>query len=326
MPSRRPSRAVVAAEHPDHAEFREAVLDGLAEPQKSIPSKYLYDREGSRLFDAITRLPEYYLTRTEEGLLSAARTEIAELIGPHAEIIEFGAGSLHKVRILLQALRTPASFVPIDISREHLAASARELRREFPNLAVSPVVGDFGHILALPAWLERGRRVGFFPGSTIGNFTPDAAAAFLRHVARIVGIGGGLLIGVDTCKDPDVLRLAYDDRAGVTAAFNRNVLTRINRELGGTFVPAQFAHWAPYNSEHSRVEMHLIADRQQIVQAAGGAFSLRRGESIHTENSYKYAAAEFLAMATKAGFAVEGTWADPNSMVMVNLLRVVGQA
>ena len=310
------------ATEPELALFREDVIAGLALPQKCIPSKYLYDRVGSRLFDEITRLPEYYLTRTEEAILNAARDELAELIGPEVELIEFGAGSLRKVRILLRAMREPAAFVPIDISRGHLVGAAIELAREFPRLEIRPLVADFSKPIGGLAGRSGGRRVAFFPGSSIGNFQPAAAASFLSGVAATVGIGGGLLIGVDPPKDKDILFAAYNDSRGVTAAFNRNVLVRINRELGGGFDPRRFRHFAPYNEAEGRIEMHLVSEGRQDVHLCGREFRMRDGEKIHTENSYKYSPSAFLALAASVGFRSARTWVDRQGLFSVHFLRV----
>ena len=302
--------------------FREAVLRGLAEEQKAIPSKYFYDATGSRLFEAITRLPEYYLTRTELGLLSDAAEEVAGLIGPGAELIEFGAGSLQKVRILLGAMRDARAFIAIDVAREHLVRSAAELAVAFPGLSIRPIVADF--VLPLDVQIpgpRNAKRVAFFPGSTIGNFARDGAAAFLAQVAQLVGTGGGFLIGVDLKKDPRILFDAYNDAQSVTAAFNRNLLERINRELGGDFDPSQFDHYAPYDQEHGRVEMHLVSRGPQTVRAAGRAFQIRDGETIHTENSYKYMVEEFTEMAAASGWSTLRIWTDPEELFSVHYLR-----
>ncbi|MDA1131769.1 MAG: L-histidine N(alpha)-methyltransferase, partial [Proteobacteria bacterium] len=248
--------------------FRTDVLDGLSRPQKSIPSKYFYDATGSQLFQDITELDEYYPTRTELDLLTAAAAELANLFGPGARLIEFGAGSLQKIRVLLKAMLSPEAFVPIDISKEHLVESAMALEREFPDIEIRPVVADFTTDLEpkLLGGAAGQKRIAFFPGSTIGNFSPAEAEAFIGRVARLVGPGGGFLVGVDLKKDGEVLRDAYNDAQGVTAAFNRNLLVRINRELGGDFEPEQFRHHALYNEDEGRVEMHLVSSRPQTVE------------------------------------------------------------
>ncbi len=293
--------------------FRDDVFRGLAGPRKSLPCKYFYDAEGSRLFDAICGLDEYYPTRTEIGLLKAHGAEMAALIGPGASLIEFGCGSLVKTRLLLDALAAPAVFVPIDISRDHLLGGAAALDADYRNLAVLPVVADFTRPVTLPAaaWAANGKRVVFFPGSTIGNFDPPAVAEFLDRVAAMVGPGGALLIGVDLKKDEQTLVRAYDDGAGVTAAFNLNILARINRELAGDFDLGGFRHRALYDNHQGRIEMHLVSRRDQTATVLGRPFRFRAGEAIHTENSYKYRVDEFAALAAGHGFAAERTWVDP---------------
>lgn len=307
---------------PDIEEFRSDVLSGLSRPQKSIPSKYFYDAAGSRLFQEITKLDEYYPTRTELDLLAEAAGELAELIGPGARLIEFGAGSLQKIRVLLKAMRAPEAFVPIDISQEHLVESAMALEREFPEIKIRPVVADFTADLdpRLLGGVAGQKRIAFFPGSTIGNFSRAEAESFVRRVSRLVGPGGGFLVGVDLKKDEEVLRDAYDDAQGVTAAFNRNLLVRINRELGGDFEPEQFWHRALYNEDEGRVEMHLVSRRPQTVELGNAVIRFRDGETIHTENSYKYSVQEFLDLARRAGFDPGRTWTDPEEMFSIHYL------
>jgi len=294
-------------------DFRDDVFRGLARPQKQLPCKYFYDAEGSRLFDAICRLEEYYPTRTETALLKTHGADMAALIGPKACLIEFGCGSLVKTRLLLDALAAPALFVPIDISRDHLLREAAILDAEYPRLAVLPVVADFTRPLRLPerAVAAGRRRVVFFPGSTIGNFDHAEAGEFLSRIAAMVGPGGALLIGVDLKKDEAMLVRAYDDAAGVTAAFNLNILARINRELAGDFDLGQFRHRALYNRDIGRIEIYLESRRDQTATVLGRPFRLRAGETIHTENSYKYHVDEFAALAAGHGFAAERTWTDP---------------
>jgi dimethylhistidine N-methyltransferase len=289
--------------------FRADVLAGLSRPQKRLPAKYFYDDAGSRLFDAITQLPEYYPTRTELGILRACAGEMARRCGPRCLLVELGAGSLTKVRLLLDLLDRPAGYVPVDVSGDHLRAAAAGLADDYPALEVAPVVADFTQPFALPD-MPAERRVVFFPGSTIGNFDPPEADALLRRIARLVGQGGGLLLGIDLRKDIGVLERAYNDAAGVTAAFNRNLLVRINRELGGDFDPAAFDHVAFYNRERSRIEMHLVSTIAQRVRVAGATFDFRGRESIHTENSYKYDVAEFARRAAACGLRLDRTWTD----------------
>lgn len=296
--------------------FRADVLAGLSRPQKRLPAKYFYDAVGSRLFDRICELPEYYPTRTELGILRRSAPTMAEWCGPDCLLIELGAGSLTKVRFLLDHLERPAGFVPVDVSGDHLRAASRALADEYPTLAVQPVVADFTTRFTVPPHSAR-RRVVYFPGSTIGNFEPAEADALLRQVSRLVGPGGGLILGVDLRKSADVLEPAYNDAAGVTAAFNRNLLSRINRELGGDFDLSAFRHHAFYNSERSRIEMHLVSDRGQRVRVGPAAFDFRPGETIHTENSHKYDVGEVAARAAGCGLHLTATWTDARSYFAV---------
>jgi dimethylhistidine N-methyltransferase len=306
--------------HPKPADMRAEVLAGLSRPQKAIPPKFFYDRRGSQLFDAITELPEYYPTRTEIGILERHGEEMAALLGRDAVLVELGSGSSLKIRVLLSALR-PAVYVPVDISREHLLSSAGELAAAFPRLEVHAACADYSVPFDLPA-VEDGRpRAAFFPGSSIGNFDPPDAVRFLTRVAALVGAGGRLLVGVDLRKDVEVLHAAYNDAQGVTADFNRNLLARINRELGADFDLEAFRHEAFFNEEASRVEMHLVTDGPQAVRVAGQAFAFAPGESIHTECSYKYSIAGFQALARRAGFAPERVWTDDDGLFSVHCLR-----
>ena len=292
------------------------MLAALSQRPRRIAPKFFYDEAGSALFDRICDLPEYYPTRTEFGLLHAHAGEMASLIGPAADIVEFGAGSLTKIRVLLDALPRPRRFVPVDISAEHLHASAVPLRRAYPGLEVLPLAGDFTAELALPA---SGHRIGFFPGSSIGNMDRDEALAFLRRCSGWLR-GGGLLIGVDLVKDPRVLHAAYNDSAGVTAAFNRNLLVRANRELGTDFVPEQFAHYAYYDPAQRRIEMHLVSRCKQRVHLGGREFTFAEGESLHTENSHKYTVADFRSLAAEAGFEPRAVWSDAQGRFSVHWL------
>ncbi len=289
--------------------FAEELVAGLATRPRAVAPKWFYDSAGSALFDRICELPEYYPTRTEFAMLDQHAGALAAAIGPGAEIVEFGAGASRKVRLLLDALAAPAGFVPVDISGEHLEAAAAQLRRERPGLVVRPVVGDYtaGPTRALPP--AAGRRVGFYPGSSIGNFDPEAAHALLVRFREVLA-GGGLLIGVDLVKSPAVLHAAYNDAAGVTAAFNLNLLARANRELGADFDLAAWEHAAFYHPGLQRVEMHLVSRRAQRVRVAGRAFDFDEGESIHTENSYKYTVDGFRALARRAGWAPQAVWTD----------------
>jgi dimethylhistidine N-methyltransferase len=307
--------------HPDASDFARDMLNALGQSPHSISPKYFYDSAGSRLFDRICELPEYYPTRTELSMLAQRAAEIAALAGPRAEIVEFGAGSCAKVRLLLQAFDRPARYLPIDISGDHLHASAAELRREFAGLDVLPVAADYTQRLLLPASLPgAGRRLGFFPGSTLGNFTPDEALHFLRVAGRVLR-GGALLLGADLVKDPSVLHAAYNDAQGVTAAFNLNLLARANRELGADFALDQFAHYAFYNAPLQRIEMHLISRRNQTVSLCGRRFELAEGESMHTENSYKFTIDGLRALALSAGFTPGPVWTDPRQLFSVHWLH-----
>src|SRR5271155_4145959 len=288
---------------PGEESFRDAVVKGLGRAPKSIPCKFFYDARGSVLFEAICRLPEYYLTRTEIAILEENAAEIAALIGPHSRLIEFGSGASTKARILLQALDRPAAYVPVDISREHLRDAAISLAEDFPSLPVVAVCADYTRPFPLPSLPGAGgKRVGFFPGSTIGNFEPDAAVAFLANYAHILGPGGEMLIGVDLKKETDILDAAYNDRAGVTAAFNLNLLERVNRELDGDLDVEQFEHLAFYSSAEDRVEIYIRSLAEQTARIAGRRFRFAQDEQIHTEYSYKYSVEEFRTLAARAGF------------------------
>ncbi|MGN6515386.1 MAG: L-histidine N(alpha)-methyltransferase [Rhizomicrobium sp.] len=292
-------------------DFAQAVFSGLSRPVKSLPCRFFYDAEGSALFDRICTLPEYYPTRTETRLLRTHAREITDRMGPDIELIEFGAGSLQKVTILLDALKTPHAYVPIDISGEYLRAMAAKLMGTYPGLSVCPIIADFTQPLRLPA--SSVRRVGFFPGSTIGNLDRDEALAFLRRAATMLQ-AGGLLIGIDLVKDPALLHAAYNDAEGVTARFNKNVLARANSELGADFDLDAFAHYAFYNPVQRRIEMHLMSKARQEVTIGNEIFAFREGETIHTENSYKYTPEGFAALARDAGFAPVAQWTDPERL------------
>jgi dimethylhistidine N-methyltransferase len=300
--------------------FGRDLAAALAARPRSISPKYFYDAEGSRLFDRICELPEYYPTRTEIGILERSVGEIAGLAGEGAEIVEFGAGSLRKVRLLLNAFERPARYLPIDISGEHLRDSAAMLRAEFAGLDVQPVVADYTQALALPARAAPGKRIGFFPGSTLGNFTPEEALAFLQRAAAVLH-GGALLLGADLVKDPHVLHAAYNDAQGVTAAFNLNLLARANRDLDTNFVLSRFHHYAFYNAPLQRIEMHLVSRERQTVTLAGERHVIEEGESLHTENSYKFTVDGLRAMAGRAGFRAGPVWTDPDRLFSVHWLH-----
>ncbi|RPH63391.1 MAG: L-histidine N(alpha)-methyltransferase [Burkholderiales bacterium] len=309
----------------DASAFARALSAGLGRRPRSVAPKFFYDAAGSALFDQICALPEYYPTRTELALLAEHASEIAQCIGPGADIVEFGAGSSRKISLLLEALEQPRRFVPIDISGEHLHAAARQLRAEHPALDVHPLVADFTRPFALPHALARNgrghaRRVGFFPGSSIGNFTPDEAHRFLRRAARLLR-GGGMLVGVDLVKDPAVLHAAYNDAQGVTAAFNLNLLARANRELGADFAPDRFAHYAFYEPVRQRIEMHLVSLCRQSVTVCGRQFTFEECETLHTENSYKFTVDGFRGLAARSGFLPGPVWRDRDGLFSVHWLQ-----
>jgi dimethylhistidine N-methyltransferase len=289
--------------------FAQDVIAGLTAPRKNVPPKYFYDEAGTRLFEEITTLPEYYPTRCELAILREHAPEIAQFFPTGSTLVEFGGGSNRKVIILLEAAPTIGAYVPVDISSQMLM-KALELRREHARLSVLPVEADFTQPFALPAEIATSARTGFFPGSTIGNFEPHEASAFLRHAGRILGPGASLIIGVDLVKEPRLLHAAYNDAAGVTAKFNLNLLTRINRELNGDFVLENFNHLARYNSARRRIEMHVVSKVLQKVQVAGRVIEFRAGESIHTENSYKYTVESFGALARSSAWTPASTWID----------------
>lgn len=309
---------------PETAAFRDDVIAGLSSHPKSLPCKYFYDEDGSRLFERICELEAYYPTRVELAILEDNASEMAAPLGEGAVLVEYGCGALVKVRLLLDAMAAPAMFVPIDISGEHLRQAATELVRAYPSLQVRPVVADFTQPLTLPDDLAdlAGARVAFFPGSTIGNFEEAPAQAFLAGIARTIGAGGWLLIGVDMVKDVDVLVRAYDDPEGVTAAFNKNILRRMQRELGAVVDLDGFDHRAVWNDDNSRIEMHLESLRPQAIEIAGRTFEFAAGETIHTESSHKYTADGFRGLAESAGFQPMCLWTDPKAWFSVHLLRV----
>jgi L-histidine N-alpha-methyltransferase len=299
------------------------VIAGLSLPQKALPPKYFYDARGSRLFEAICRLNEYYPTRSELALSRASIGAIARFARKGSTLIEYGSGESLKSRLLIEALR-PSTYVPVDISGEALRGAAARLRRRFPWLQIHAVHGDFTQPLKIPmagARSSSSRRVVYFPGSTIGNLTPQEAHAFLRMTRGQVGPHGAMLIGVDLQKDANVLHAAYNDAKGVTAAFNLNLLARINRELGGDFRLRRFRHYAFYNPTLGRIEMHLVSLAKQVVNIGDYRFAFEAGESIHTENSYKYSVDEFRSMARSAGWRPQRLWSDARGLFSVHGLR-----
>ena len=297
------------------------IVEGLSGPQKTISPKYFYDERGSQLFDDITRLPEYYLTNTELAIMRDNIDEIAALVGKQASLIEFGSGSSLKTRILLEHLSELAAYVPVDISEEHLLASAQEIREQFPHIDVLPVVADFTQPFALPSPMVMPiRNVVYFPGSTIGNFEHDVAMDLLRVMHHEAGKGGALLIGVDLQKDPEVIERAYNDAAGITAEFNLNMLQHLNRDYGANFDVEEFAHNANYDADKGRVVIELVSQADQTFEVGDTTFNIADGEAILTEYSHKYTLEGFAAMAEAAGFTVEKVWTDAERLFSVQFL------
>ena len=289
--------------------FRADVLAGLAEPQKAVPARWFYDDAGSQLFEDITRLPEYYPTRAETEILLARSGEFAQLIGPGRAVVEFGSGSSVKTPLLLAAI-APSAYVPLDISGDFLRAAASDLAAKFPGLPVYPVEADFMRRVELPGEVEGLPKLGFFPGSTIGNMVARTATDLLRSMRETLGVGAQLLIGMDLVKDADVLIAAYNDAAGVTARFNRNLLTRINRELDGDIPADRFVHEARWNDTYARIEMHLVAQQDVTFTVSGRSFSLHAGESIHTENSHKFTRRTANMLLATGGWEPRARWTD----------------
>lgn len=308
----RPRRA------PAQDDFRSDVLNGLTGESKSLPCKHLYDRRGSELFDQICELPEYYPTRTELAILRRHADDIAAAIGPGVALVEYGSGSSVKTRLLLDALIDPIAYVPVDISAEHLRASADRIASAYGSIDVAPVAADFTQPFTLPELPRPASHAAvFFPGSTIGNFLPSDAQRLLVQIARLVGVGGGLVIGVDLQKDPDVIEAAYNDSAGVTAAFNVNLLERINRELDSDLDPAVFRHHAVYERAPGRVAISLVAEQDHTATIEEEPIAFSAGEAIHTEYSHKYTVAGFEQLASTAGFALRRVWTDPRDWFAV---------
>lgn len=299
--------------------FISDVLDGLRQAQKCLSPKYFYDEKGSQYFDEICHLEEYYPYKTELKMLPKVARELGELITEPVNIVEFGAGSVHKIRPLLAAISNVERFVAIDISGEHLQQACRQLRGEFPTVEVHAIEGDFTQALRLPNL--PGRKMGFFPGSTIGNFSPEYATAFLENAKQTLGEGAYMVVGVDTLKSPEVLHKAYNDAKGVTAKFNLNILDRINKEFSSDIDVNKFEHYAYFNAAKGRIEMHLVSMEFQNIELAGESIEFSPGESIHTENSYKYAPHQFQSLAASAGWHVERVWLGDEAKFSVFLLR-----
>ena len=306
---------------PGHERFLAEILNGLRKPQKELPSKYFYDERGAQLFDSICALSEYYIPRVEDSIMKTYIEEMADLIGPRSLLIEYGSGECKKVRILLDHLHDPVAYVPIDISRQQLLCATEDLSVSYPTLEVLPVCADYTSSFKLPVPRRQSERiVVYFPGSTISNFDPIPAKNFLEHIAQVCGPGGALLIGVDLKKDATVLHRAYNDSQRVTAAFNLNLLHRINRELNCDFQVDSFEHYAFYNPRKGRIEMHLVSLRDQSVHLDNATVNFARGESIWTESSYKFNLDEFEEMVAAAGFKVERVWTDEKQWFSVQYL------
>lgn len=319
----RQQRAPSAAprDHGMPPSLRAAALKGLSSENKTLPPALFYDAAGAQLFEDICQLPEYYPTRTELGILQKHAGELAAQVGPHAALVEYGSGAGVKVRLLLDQLQSAIAYVPVDVSRQQLLQVATERAAQYPSLRIIPVCADYTQPLELPVVPGAARRVAFFPGSTIGNFHPTEAAAFLRRVRHTVGNDGGLILGVDRRKDPDILHAAYNDSAGVTAAFNLNALTHLNRDLDGSFDINAFSHLAFFNDEASRIEMHLKSLKEQRVQLAGQTFHFEAGETILTECSYKYDETRLTTLVEGSGFTIDTLYTDSQDWFWIAWLR-----
>ncbi|MCB1152187.1 L-histidine N(alpha)-methyltransferase [bacterium] len=309
--------------HPPRDDFLNEVLDGLSRPQKTLPSKYFYDEHGSRLFDEITHLDEYYPTRTEQAIMVQHADEIGSVLGAGTLLVEYGSGSSVKTRQLLEHTPDLAGYIPVDISKEHLLATAAELSADYPHLNITPVCADYTGVFELPIDRARVKHiVVYFPGSTIGNFTRSQAAVFLRHVAEVCGPGGGFLVGADLEKGTAILEAAYNDKKGVTADFNLNILRRINAELGADFELMHFRHRAFYNRPEGRIEMHLVSTREQEVHVGHATFRFAEGETILTEYSHKYRIEDFHALLATVGFVPRQVWTDARNLFSIHYLQI----
>lgn len=316
--------AVVMDSGIEREDFRRAVLEGLSQEQKRLPCRFFYDARGSELFEEITRLDEYYPTRTEAKILQQCAPEIASRTEPGTMLVEFGSGSSTKTEILLGSLDKLGVYVAIDVSQSALDDAAARINERFPDLRVETLVADFAEDMDFPAGFENAERLGFFPGSTIGNLTHAEAENLLRHFGQVLGRGARFVVGVDLKKDLGKLIPAYDDARGVTAAFNKNLLERINRELDGDFDLDAFGHQARWNADIGRIEMHLVSDAKQTVTVAGERFSFAGGETIHTENSHKYTIEGFRNLATRAGWKPVAVWTDADNLFSVHELAFGG--
>jgi L-histidine N-alpha-methyltransferase len=317
-----PAESLRAKEERAHGDFAEAVLSGFARAERSIPCRFFYDAIGSELFEEITKLDEYYPTRAETALLEAHRAEIARMVGAGRVLVEFGSGSSRKTSLLIGALGETPAYIPIDIAAESLKEAAGWLSEQHEGLPILPLIADFTKTRSLPKVARRRKKLGFFSGSTIGNLGHAEAEAFLANTARLLGKDSAFLIGVDLKKPVSILIPAYNDRRGVTAAFNLNLLARINRELDGDFDLSRFAHDAVYNEDAGRIEMYLVSLVEQTVRVQGRAFAFAEGERIHTENSHKYTVAEFQALARAAGWRAVKAWTDPDRLFSLHLLQL----
>lgn len=321
LPSTRSRRRVVFHDHaPPPEDFRAAVIAGLSRPDKALPCRWLYDAAGSALFDEICTLPEYYPTRTETAILRQNATAIADAAGASVQVVELGSGASEKIRILLDALDNPDAYIPIDISASHLLRSAQALQDDYPLLRVEAICADYAQDFPLPPCPPE-RRLGFYPGSTIGNLTPTDAEAFLRVWARRLGSGAGMLVGVDLHKDTATLEAAYDDSQGVTAAFSLNLLARANRELGANFDVSRFRHEARYDLDEGRIAIHLRSLQRQTILIDADIFQFDAGECLHIEDSWKYTLADFRELAWRSGFMPQSVWTDARQQFSVHLLR-----
>ena len=309
---------------PHREEMQGEVLAGLRQRQKTLPCKYFYDERGSQLFDAICELPEYYLTRTELGIMETHVAEMAAALGRQLVLVEPGSGTSLKTRLLLEHLRDPVAYVPVDIAREHLLQAADQLNRLYPELEVLPVCADFNQPFEVPMPARAAARTAvYFPGSTLGNFAPAEARQLLSHMRRLAGRDGALLVGIDLRKDVRILEQAYDDAAGVTADFNLNLLSRLNQELDADFDLRRFTHRAVYNAADGCIEMHLVSARAQSVRLAGEVFEFRAGEHILSERSHKYTVEGFATLAGRAGLKVERQWTDDRRYFCVAYLTPI---
>lgn len=303
-------------------DFLKDVIEGLGKNPKTLKPKYFYDNRGAQLFTEICTTPEYYPTRTEIKILNQNAEDIASQIGDNTALIEYGSGALEKIKILLNFLKEPVGLIPVDISEDQLFVSAKNLENLYPNLEILPVAADFTKPIPIPGFSQPPKKyVAFFPGSTIGNFEPDLAIQFLQGVTKTIGLDGLLLIGFDLKKDIETLLAAYDDQRGITASFNKNLLSRVNGELGGNFNLNTFEHVARYNENKGRIEMHLKSTTEQTVSINKELFEFLEGETIHTENCYKFTKESFTAMSSKAGLSPVKTWTDDQNLFAVMLLR-----